>query len=81
MLQVDSRSPHGGRGLKLTVVYVGLNWRKSLPAWGAWIETERVVEVSGIAMSLPAWGAWIETVGVGETAHVCGVAPRMGGVD
>ncbi len=33
-----SRSPHGGRGLKLHLIPQSLPEHVSLPAWGAWIE-------------------------------------------
>ncbi|QTA93771.1 Uncharacterized protein dnm_098790 [Desulfonema magnum] len=36
---LESRSPHGGRGLKLRIELALCRRRKSLPARGAWIET------------------------------------------
>ena len=33
-----SRSPHGERGLKLRLIPCTTVTRRSLPAWGAWIE-------------------------------------------
>ena len=35
---VDSRSPHGERGLKFVAQLVRLGRVLSIPAWGAWIE-------------------------------------------
>ena len=77
-----SRSPHGGRGLKLYHAAVYAAIALSLPAWGAWIEIISVFSPSvATIMSLPAWGAWIEILKTGHLMYALHVAPRMGGVD
>ena len=37
------RAPHGARGLKYKLIDTKTNEQESRPAWGAWIEIERVV--------------------------------------
>ena len=54
----------------------------SRPAWGAWIEIERVMlPLHHPAMSRPAWGAWIEIPMFDWYYSDSQVAPRMGRVD
>ena len=55
-----SRSPHGERGLKSVPRWNRCSLQWSLPAWGAWIEIKRGMEMNSRRLSLPAWGAWIE---------------------
>ena len=55
------RSPRGERGLKRERKEGGTVQIRSLPTWGAWIETPHRGQVPTILRSLPTWGAWIET--------------------
>ncbi len=76
-----SRSPCGERGLKQVDTFQDSPCARSLPVWGAWIETCR--PSTGIARhwSLPVWGAWIETASLALNQPEPGVAPRVGSVD
>ena len=76
-----SRSPHGGRGLKLMRKIRSTPVCPSLPARGAWIETRSSLRRMLATTSLPARGAWIETGERGAHAGLDYVAPRTGGVD
>ena len=59
--QIGSRAQRGARGLKL-VQGVGLRpVRRSRPARGAWIETDKKSVSWFKRESRPARGAWIET--------------------
>ena len=72
------RSPRGERGLKpnpsnnLQVI------SKSLPAWGAWIETKIAYLLPPYVGSLPAWGAWIETLSESQIADNLKSLPAWG---
>ncbi len=58
---MQSRAPHGARGLKLLMVLLQICLDLSRPAWGAWIEINGSKQ-DGLERkrSRPAWGAWIE---------------------
>ena len=56
------RSPHGERGFKLHKIWIQGVLRRSLPAWGAWIQVWAVVQRTDALQSLPAWGTWIQVV-------------------
>ena len=64
---VNSRSPHGERGLKSAGIVRVNSVSMSLPARGAWIEirADKLVLVYRV-MSLPARGAWIEIRKAGD---------------
>ena len=47
--------------------------RKSLPAWGVWIEIGKIMYHAFGTWSLPAWGVWIEIHAV--TPHI---SPKEG---
>ena len=57
-----SRSPHGERGLKISVSWqTGYANPESLPSRGAWIEIGHVgIHLLLMSWSLPSRGAWIE---------------------
>ena len=59
-LEVIRRSPHGERGLKLSIPKNTVMWRGSLPSRGAWIEISILAYHDIDILSLPSRGAWIE---------------------
>ncbi len=42
---------------------------RSLPVWGAWIETCPSLALCLTWVSLPVWGAWIETRAIGDKGN------------
>ena len=56
-------------------------YRRSLPAWGVWIEIMSMYQIKKEVLSLPAWGVWIEITINGADSINFIVAPRMGSVD
>ena len=52
----------------------------SLPARGAWVETESQDPAANTYTSLPARGAWVETEDIMTAFELADVAPRAGGV-
>ena len=60
VLTIDSRIPHGMRGLKLTSAGINPIRLMSHPAWDAWIEMQELRQRKEERMSHPAWDAWIE---------------------
>ena len=68
--QIQCRTPHGVRGLKLLPLLCFGVVNVSHPAWGAWIEIMSLAApVRQLARSHPAWGAWIEMLHILPTAH------------
>ena len=55
------RAPHGARGLKHEVCIRLIDYVRSRPARGAWIETDYFFLFLLFLQSRPARGAWIET--------------------
>ena len=60
---------------------MGLEFDKSRPARGAWIETQFFFEKALTEKSRPARGAWIETLRTCGCILRISVAPRTGRVD
>ena len=62
MIKVESRTPHGVRGLKFTLrpATRGGGTSTSHPSWGAWIEISYFHSLPFHLTSHPSWGAWIE---------------------
>ena len=54
--------------------------RRSLPARGAWVETNPLADVVQHRASLPARGAWVETPIFSQIEITSVVAPRKGSV-
>ena len=74
------RSPQGERGLKRIIGQYVVSDDGSLPARGAWVETQALAQGRAGAVSLPARGAWVETVPASTVNSTAGVAPRKGSV-
>ena len=55
-----SRSPHGERGLKYTILVKGGVVEQSLSSWRAWIEICDSLRRAHVWKSLSSWRAWIE---------------------
>ena len=48
--RVNSRTPHGVRGSKIRLVQIAAAVEESHPAWGAWIEIDKLIVVdSGVS--------------------------------
>ena len=78
----DGRSPHGGRGLKYLSAHNRSLRNRSLPAWGAWIEIERIYNVENmLASRSPHGGRGLKSQLATYNLRYPRVAPRMGGVD
>ena len=60
MTVAASRSPHGERGLKYTILVKGGVVEQSLSSWRAWIEICDSLRRAHVWKSLSSWRAWIE---------------------
>ena len=79
---LPSRSPHGECGLKYEKLKARDKERRSLPAWGVWIEIENEAEEGAEKPRRSPHGeCGLKFIALGMGENGARVAPRMGSVD